>query len=122
MGRDKNVRELVLPFVISVLALSLNGCATIHVYQAGGPGGRHQGNQPATEWESKRTNTFLWGAIRQDVIIENCVLGDGSRLHIEEIKIEKKFGFILANVLTLGIWEPSKISWRCAKPKQISHD
>ncbi|GEO10820.1 hypothetical protein SAE01_33160 [Segetibacter aerophilus] len=105
-----------------MLATINNGCSTVHVYQAGGPQGREGGNQPGTEWESKPTSTFLWGAIRQDVKIENCVLGDGSRLNIEEIKVEKNFGRIVATVLTLGIWEPVKISWRCAKPKTTSHD
>lgn len=105
-----------------LLAFSNNSCSTIHVYQVGGPQGREGGNQPGTEWESKRSNTFLWGGIRQDVRIENCVLGDGSRLNIEEIKVEKNFGSIVATVLTLGIWEPVKISWRCAKPKTTNRD
>jgi hypothetical protein len=115
-------KYLILPkpsiiIVLCVLIFSSNACTTIHAYQVGGPQGREMGNQPGTEWESKRTNTFLWGAVRQDVQIKNCTLGDGSRLNIEEFKIEKNFGSILANILTLGIWEPAKISWRCAKPK-----
>ncbi len=88
-----------------------SSCSTIHVYQAGD----FAGNQPSTEYESKRVNTFFWGALRQDVIVDNCRVGD-DRTHIEEIKIEKNFGSILATILTLGIWEPAKISWKCAKP------
>ncbi len=87
------------------------GCSTVHVYQAGD----NAGNQPGTEWESKRVNTFFWGALRQDVIVDDCRVGE-DRTHMEEIKIEKNFGSIVATIITLGLWEPSKISWKCAKP------
>jgi hypothetical protein len=110
-------KKTIFLIILSLLILTSNSCTTIHAYQVGGPQGREMGNQPSTEWESQTTHTFLWGAIRQDVIIKNCALGDGTRLNIEEFKIEKNFGCMLANVLTLGIWEPAKISWRCAKPK-----
>jgi hypothetical protein len=110
-------RALLPLFAAWALLASITGCTTIHGYQTGGPRGREQGNQPGTEWESRPSNTFLWGAIRQDVFIDNCKLGDGSRINIEEFKIEKKAPHILATVLTLGLWEPMRISWRCAKPK-----
>ncbi|WP_221392862.1 hypothetical protein [Dyadobacter sp. NIV53] len=118
MGIHKMTQKPVLTTGLLFLIIVNTGCSTIHAYQIGGPHGIEQGNQPGTEWESKTINTFLWGAIRQDVQIENCRLGDGSRLNIEEFKIEKNAGFIIANILTLGIWEPAKVSWRCAKPKQ----
>ncbi|AYB33738.1 hypothetical protein [Chryseolinea soli] len=105
-----------LLFIFILFSLSHSSCAVTHVYQAGGPDGREMGNQPGTEWESDHTNVFLWGAIRDDVRIENCKLGDGTRLNIEEIKIERNFGHQLAMIVTLGIWQPAKISWRCAKP------
>jgi hypothetical protein len=88
----------------------------IHAYKIGGPKGRELGNQPATEWKCQISNTFLWGYIRDDIKIDDA-LGDGTRLDIEELKIEKNFLFALITIITLGIWEPIKISWRCAKPK-----
>lgn len=105
--------------VLLVMTFDICSCSTIHVYQVGGPQGGEAGNQPGTEWESKPASTLFWGAVRRDVRIENCVLADGSRLNIEEVKVEKNFGRMLATILTLGIWEPVKISWRCAKPKPI---
>jgi hypothetical protein len=122
MKKYRREKKTALAICLFIFIMVGTGCSRVHVYQAGGPAGREMGNQPGTEWESKRVNTFLWGGIRQDVIIENCVLGDGSRLNIEEVKIEKNFGSIIASIITLGIWEPAKVSWRCAKPKQPSHD
>ena len=97
--------------------MSASGCYTYHVYQAGGPEGRELGNQPSTEWEGKTLNAFFWGAVRQDLPIENCRLGDGTHLGIEEVKIETNFAYILASTLTLGIWVPLDVHWRCAKPR-----
>ncbi|HEY5749480.1 MAG TPA: hypothetical protein VIU12_25605 [Chryseolinea sp.] len=106
----------LLVFILLLISMTFFSCSVTHVYQAGGPAGREMGNQPGTEWGSDRSNVFFWGAIRDDVRIESCKLGDGTRLNIEEIKIEKNLGCQLAGLLTLGIWQPSKISWRCAKP------
>ena len=106
---SSGIKNIGLTLLLAFLMNS--GCSTVHVYQAGD----NAGNQGSTEWESKRVNTFLWGAIRQDVIVDDCFVGD-DRIHIEEIKVEKNFGSILATIVTIGLWEPSKISWKCAKP------
>ena len=103
--------------VVLACWMSTSGCYTYHVYQAGGPEGREQGNQPSTEWESETLHALFWGAVRQDLPVENCRLGDGTHLGIEEVKIETNFGYVLASVLTLGIWVPLQVSWRCAKPR-----
>jgi hypothetical protein len=108
-----NVCFFVLSFCV---IFGMQSCTTVHVYQIGGPGGREMANQPGTEWESEVSNTFLYGAIRDDVRIKNCALGDGTRIHIEEIKVEKNFWRIGLYIVTLGLWDASKISWRCAKP------
>ncbi|MEM9546005.1 MAG: hypothetical protein AAGA77_08525 [Bacteroidota bacterium] len=106
------LRHIKIYALMVIVCMFINSsCSTIHVYQAGDLAG----NQPSTEWESKRVNTFFWGALRQDVIVDNCRVGD-DRIHMEELKVEKNFGSILATILTIGIWEPSKISWKCAKP------
>ena len=114
--------QIFLVAICYLLVIMNSSCTTVHIYQTGGPHGREQGNQPGTEWESKRSTTYLWGAVRQDVQITNCTQGDGSRLNMEEFKTEKNFGSILLMVVSLGLVETTKISWRCAKPKQTTHD
>lgn len=108
----------IMALSLALLGANLtHGCATYHVYQVGGPGGLEQGNQPMTEWESRNLNSFFWGLIRQDLPVENCALGDGTRTGIEEVKIEYQIQHTLASIVTLGIWRPMKVSWRCAKPQ-----
>jgi hypothetical protein len=115
MKRDPVVRSLL----VAVYLLSGSGCATYHVYQIGGPDGRELGNQPSTEWESKTLHSLFWGAIRQDLPVDNCKLGDGTRIGIEELRVESNFGATLATILTLGMWRPLRVGWRCAKPPAI---
>jgi hypothetical protein len=88
---------------------------TIHIYLVGGNAGREQGNQPMTEWQSKTLNSFLWGLLRQDLCIENCSLGDGTRTGLEELKIEWTPLQRLTTILTLGLWSRLIVSWRGAK-------
>jgi len=92
------------------------GCYTYHVYQVGGPSSRELGNQPSTEWRHKTLNALAWGAVRQDLPIDNCQLPDSQRFGIEEIKIETNMGYVLASAATLGLWSPLEVSWRCARP------
>jgi hypothetical protein len=110
-------RLRALTFVlISACALSTSGCYTYHVYQVGGGDGREMGNQPGTEWRSKTLHAFLWGALRQDLPVDNCQLATGQRFGMEEVKIDKNIGHLLASFLTLGLWVPIKVSYRCGKP------
>jgi hypothetical protein len=92
----------------------LTGCATYHVYQVGGP--REMGDQPLTEWKSKTLHSLVWGAIRQDLPVNNCRLGNGTRTGIEEVRVRANFGATVAAILTLGFWRPLQVGWRCAKP------
>jgi hypothetical protein len=101
-----------LPWVFCVWLLA--GCATYHVFQVGGP--REMGNQPLTEWKGKTLHSLVWGAIRQDLPVDNCKLGDGTRTGIEEVRVRANFGATMAAILTLGFWRPLQVSWRCARP------
>jgi hypothetical protein len=100
--------------VIGVLlaGYAATGCATYHVYQKGGPN-MELGRQPATYWHTQRMDALAWGLVRADLPTDKCVLADGTRVGFEELKIETN---ILATILTLGIWMPIEVSYRCAKP------
>lgn len=109
-------RRLALLLALSPSVFGLGGCYTYHVYQYGGPDHREMGNQPGTEWQHARLNSWLWGFVRQDLPIENARFVDGRSLGIEELRVDTNFGYALISVLSLGIWVPVDVSWRCAKP------
>lgn len=68
---------------------------------------------PATDYETATLNAYFWGAIEENQHTENC-----KRAAIDEVRIHQTFPNILATVLTLGIWMPLEVEWKCAKPKQ----
>jgi hypothetical protein len=112
-------KRLSRMLLVTAYLWSGTGCATYHIYQVGGPEGRELGNQPSTEWETKTLHSLFCGAIRQDLPVDNCRLGDGTRIGIEELRVESNVGATLATILTLGMWRPLKVGWRCAKPAGI---
>jgi hypothetical protein len=109
-------RRMSVVFLALFCAGASAGCYTFHLYQAGGVEGREAGSQPGTEWEFRTRHSFLWGAVRQDLAVENCRLGDGRRLNIEEVRVDTNLAFLAASVATLGIWVPVRLGWRCARP------
>ncbi len=74
---------------------------------------------PSTTYHSKRVNSFFWGLVQKrengvDVVVTNC---DSLNIHsIDEVRVSTNLGYSFITVLTLGIWCPMKIEWRCAKP------
>jgi hypothetical protein len=94
----------------------LSAVSTYLIYQDAGIGDSQPQNMPGTEWKSKNLNSFLWGLIRQDLPITNCRLANGQRLGIEEIRVGRNVGQVIVTFLTLGIWAPTRVSWRCCRP------
>jgi hypothetical protein len=109
------MRAITLVFLLACLVHS-TACYTFHVYQIGGAEGREGGNQPGTEWKHKTLHSFAWGLVRQDLPVQNCQLLNGQRFGIGEVKIETNYGYLFASAVTLGLWMPVEISWKCAKP------
>ena len=94
----------------------MSAASSYLIYQDGGLGDSQPQNMPGTEWKSRNLNCFLWGLIRQDLPITNCRLANGQRLGIEEIRLGRSWLQALATLLTLGVWAPTRVSWRCCRP------
>ena len=94
----------------------LSALSTYLIYQDGGIGDSQPQNMPGTEWKSKDLNSFVWGLIRQDLPITNCRLANGQRLGIEEIRVGRTFKQAVITLVTLGVWAPARVSWRCCRP------
>lgn len=98
----------------------LSAASTYHIYQDRGLGDSQPQNMPGTEWKSTTLHSFLWGLIRQDLPITNCRLANGQRLGIEEIRFGRSFLQVFLTLVTLGMWAPTRVSWRCARPPSQS--
>ena len=111
LGHRSRLSRLLL---LLACAWFVAGCATYHIYQVKGP--LEMGNQPLTEWKTKTLHSLVWGAVRQDLPVDNCKLGNGTRTNIEEVRVRSNVGTTLATIFTLGLWQPLQVGWRCARP------
>lgn len=68
---------------------------------------------PATDYESATMHAYLWGAVEETLPTENCV----DNL-IDEVRVVHTFPNLLVSALSLGVYMPMRVEWRCAKRPQ----
>ena len=68
---------------------------------------------PATDYESATLRAYFWGAIEETLPTENCV----DNL-IDEVRVVQTFPNMVVSVLSLGVYMPLEVEWRCAKRPQ----
>ena len=67
---------------------------------------------PVTEYESKTMHTFFWGLVNDP---EKQAAYDCVSNSIDEVRVSTNYGYALITVVTLGIWVPMDVEWRCGK-------
>ena len=94
-------RNLGLGAILS-LALPLQACAhhNLRAVEPNGYGDFHKVN----------TNAFFWGAVEETKLADKCATNV-----IDEVRTVTSLPQALATVLTLGIWMPAKVEYKCAK-------
>lgn len=77
------------------------------------------GSAPATPYAKRTVHQLFWGLYQQNVTppaTDDCVAGG-----FQEVRVTTTFLYSAVTVLSLGIWSPITIEWRCAKrPPQVS--
>jgi hypothetical protein len=90
----------------AVFALAAAGCSTTTV-SVPNP-------DPVTEYREHNTtaHTFFWGLVQdpQTVVAANCESNS-----LDNVRVSTNYGFALVTVLSLGIWSPLEVNWRCAE-------
>ncbi|HYD38323.1 MAG TPA: hypothetical protein VEA60_11960 [Allosphingosinicella sp.] len=84
------------------LALALPGCAyhQLRVAEPNGYGDFHSAN----------SNAYFWGAVEETRVADKCATN-----LIDEVRVVTSVPQALATVLTLGIWMPATVKYKCAK-------
>ena len=91
--------------VVVVIAVSLQGCAN---YQA-----RVADGKPLEQaYKGGTMNAYMWGAWVSPEIrsAEDCKRG------MYDVVVENNYLYSLVSVVTLGIWMPMDVSYRCKAP------
>lgn len=71
---------------------------------------------PGSEVTKTTAHSFLWGLAQKPPTIStpNCdSLGVNG---MAEVTMRTNFGYSLITVVTLGIWCPMRVEWKCGKP------
>ena len=76
--------------------------------------------QPGAEFNSVTAHSFFWGLIQNPKEITTPICDSLNANGVALVQVKNNFGYSLITVLTLGIWCPMKIEWKCSKPCQVT--
>jgi len=77
-----------------------------------------QGSTDYTPANSKRAYSLFWGLINKPQVITTPVCDSLGVNGVAEVVIKTNFGNSLLTLITLGIYCPVRVQWKCAKPCQ----
>ncbi len=71
-------------------------------------------SDPATEYQSKVVYSYFWGLVNnpKDFVVPNC----NNKNALDEVRVTTNYGYSILTVITLGIFSPIEVKWRCSKP------
>src|SRR5260370_37636678 len=72
--------------------------------------------QPGAEINSITAHSFFWGLVQNPKEIATPICDSLNANGVALVQVKTNFGYSLITVVTLGIWCPMKIQWKCSKP------
>ena len=76
--------------------------------------------QAGTEVTTVNANSYFWGLVQNPKAGITTPLCDSLDVNgMSVVRVRTNLGYALITVITLGIWSPMKIDYRCSKPCQI---
>ena len=108
MSRSFPCLRNLAPVLLITAALVFNSCYSYRVATYA---------QPGTETSNTVTaNSFFWGLIQKPAVIHTPVCDSLGVNGVAEVTMKTNLGYALITVVTLGIWSPMKVEWKCSKP------
>jgi len=96
-------------FLALSLTLILSSCYTARVATQA---------QPGAEVSRQTVNFFFWGIIQSPKRVTTPICDSLNANGLAEVTVKNNLGYSLITVVTLGIWSPTRIEWKCSKPCQ----
>lgn len=100
---------MMFPLLLAGI-LMLQGCASYQVTVPDSDPIQPEGQDEA--YVKRDMNAYLWGFVLDPQVVGADCQGEG----INDVVIERNFGQDLASVLSLGLWMPAEVSYRCHAP------
>lgn len=98
----------IIKYMLGLLLLS--GCASFQITIPDSDPIQLHGQQE--EYAKETMHAFFWGLILDPQILSAECKGQG----INDVAIDRTLIHDLAGVITLGIWMPTKVRYRCKTP------
>lgn len=105
LNRPLHFYRKLIPAVL--LPLMLGSCYTARVETRA---------QAGSEVSHQNVNFFFWGAIQSPKRIVTPICDSLGSNGMAEVTVKNNFGYSLLTVVTLGIWSPARVEWKCGKP------
>lgn len=112
-------RHLLIGLLVFYL-LAVTGCAQYRIQQGDSEDQLPLRDVSSELVETKTLNGYLWGLVEHHWEPTECNLADGTRLGFSKVEISVPFTHRLASIVTLGIWNPVKVTVHCAKPTAVT--
>lgn len=93
-----------------LLLLTMSSCYSYRLQTHAQPGTQPGPPNVAT------ANAYFWGLIQKPATITTPLCDSLGSSGVSEVVVKTNFGYALITVVTLGIWCPMRVEWRCAKP------
>jgi hypothetical protein len=98
--------KMVSPLIVASVLFS--SCYTYKVSTQAQPGG---------EYSTITAHAFFWGLVQKPKdYIHTSVCDSLGVTGVSEVVVKTNLGYSLITVVTLGIWSPVKVKWKCSKP------
>ena len=91
--------------------LALPGCAQYHLTIPSSDPNQPEGQ--ASEYQTETMNAYAWGLMLDPQVVGADKCTDG----INDVFVDRNFGQDLASVVTLGLWMPAEVRYRCKAPE-----
>src|ERR1700755_1387408 len=104
-------RQNHVPMALMACLLMLSSCYSYRV-------ATHA--QGGAEMNHKTAHSFFWGLVQNPKEISTPICDSLNANGVAVVQVQNNFGYSLITVLTLGIWSPMKLQWKCGKPCQVS--
>jgi Bor protein len=96
-------------FFALLLIVLMNSCYTARIESHA---------QAGSEVSGQTVNFFFWGAIQSPKRILTPICDSLGANGMAEVTVRNNLGYSLITVVTLGIWSPTRVEWKCGKPCQ----
>ena len=72
--------------------------------------------QAGAEVSKTTAHAYFWGLLQKPPTIKTPICDSLEVNGLAEVTMKSNFGYSLITVITLGIWSPMRVEWKCGKP------